>query len=173
MILSLLLIELHARNCRVIVLICRPFNYLLKETNTTIFTSDTVIQAFATFILLSSAVNVFTIYAVTEVVTMWFNNNSSSYKIVLFFDSSVEVFSSTHIYCLLIASLQCIIFVLLPSVMLLVYPTRIYRYFSKFISSRKQLAIMIFVEALNNCFKDGLNGTRDCLLLGFCCSVSH
>ena len=30
------------------------------------------------------------------------------------------------------------------------------------ISSRKRLAIMIFVEALNNCFKNGLNGkTRD------------
>ena len=57
--------------------------------------------------------------------------------------------------------MQCIIFVLLPSVVLLVYPTRIYQYFSKFMSSRKQLAIMIFVEALNNCFKDGLNGTRD------------
>ena len=160
-ILSLSLIELHARNSRVIVLICRPFNYLLKNTKTTMFTSDAVLQAFATFILLSSAVNVFTIYAVTEVVSVWFSNNSSRYKTVLFFDSSVELFSSTHIYCLLIASLQCIIFILLPSVMLLFYPTRIYRYFSKFISSRKQLAIMIFVEALNNCFKDGLNGTRD------------
>ena len=168
MILSLLLIKLHARNCRVIVLIYQPFKYLLKKTNTTTITSDAVIQAFATFTLLSSVVNVFTIYALTEGVGVLFSNNLSNYKTVLFFDSSVELFSSTHIYCLLIASLQCIIFVLLPSVMLLVYPTRIYQYFSKFISSRKQLAMMIFAEALNNCFKDGLS-----LLLGFCCSVSY
>ena len=160
-ILSLLLIELHARNCRIISLICGPFKYLLKKTNTTMCTSDAVIQAFATFTLLSSAVNVFTLYALTEGAVVWFSNNSSNYKTVLFFDPNVELFSSTHIYCLLIASLQCIIFVLLPSVVLLVYPTRIYRYFSKFISARKRLAIMIFVEALNNCFKDGLNGTRD------------
>ena len=161
MILSFSLIELHARNCRVIVLICRPFKYLLKKTNTTTITSDAVIQAFATFKLLSSTINMFNIYALIEKENVWFSNNSSTYKVVLFFDSNVELFSSTHIYCLLIASLQCIIFVLLPSVVLLVYPTRIYKYFSKFISSRKQLAIMIFVEALNNCFKDGLNGTRD------------
>ena len=160
-ILSLSLIELHARNCGIISLLCKPFIYLLKKTNTTTITSDAIIQAFATFTLLSSTMNIFTIYALTERVTVWFSNNSSTYKIVLFFDSSVELLSSTHIYCLLIASLQCIIFVLLPSVMLLVYPTRIYQYFSKFISSRNQLAIMIFAEALNNCFKDGLNGTRD------------
>ena len=103
----------------------------------------------------------FNIYGLTEVVNVWLSNNSSNYKTVLFFDSSVELFSSTHIYCLLKASLQCLIFVLLPSVMLLVYPTRIYQYFSKFISSRKRLSITIFAEALNNCFKDGLNGTRD------------
>ena len=41
------------------------------------------------------------------------------------------------------------------------YPTRIYNYLSHFLSARKRLAITAFVEALNNCFKDGLNGTRD------------
>ena len=50
---------------------------------------------------------------------------------------------------------------LLPSLLLCVYPTRIYRYLSRFISARKRLAITVFVEALQNCFKDGLNGTRD------------
>ena len=160
-ILSLLLIELHARNCRIISIVWQPLKYLLKKTNTTTITSDAVIQAFATFTLLSSTINMFTLYALIETVIVRFSNNSSSYKTVLYFDSSIEQFSSTHIYCLLIASLQCIIFVVLPSVMLLVYPTRIYKYFTKLISSRKQLAIMIFTEALNNCFKDGLNGTKD------------
>ena len=32
---------------------------------------------------------------------------------------------------------------------------------SRIVSARKRLAITAFVEALNNCFKDGLNGTRD------------
>ena len=39
--------------------------------------------------------------------------------------------------------------------------SRIYGYLSQYISIRKRLAITAFVEALQNCFKDGLNGTRD------------
>ena len=55
----------------------------------------------------------------------------------------------------------CIFLVLIPALLLCVYPTRIYRRLSQFISTRKQLAITAFAEALHNCFKDGLNGTRD------------
>ena len=32
---------------------------------------------------------------------------------------------------------------------------------SRFLSTRKQLAITAFAEALHSCFKDGLNGTHD------------
>ena len=66
-----------------------------------------------------------------------------------------------HISFLLISLLQYTIFVVLPSLLLALYPTRVYRFFCQYISSRKQLAIMSFVEALNNCFRDGLNGTKD------------
>ena len=41
------------------------------------------------------------------------------------------------------------------------YPTRIYGCLSRVVSARKRLAITAFAEALNNCFKDGLNDTRD------------
>ena len=54
-----------------------------------------------------------------------------------------------------------ILLVLIPSLLLCVYPTRIYGCLSRLISGRKRLAITAFAEALNNCFKDGLNGTRD------------
>ena len=51
--------------------------------------------------------------------------------------------------------------VLIPFLLLCLYPTRIYRYLSRSLSARKRLAITAFVEALNTCFNDGLNGTRD------------
>ena len=54
---------------------------------------------------------------------------------------------------------------LLPSLLLCVYPTRMYRYLSRFVSSRKRLAITAFVEALHNCFKDGTRDYR--MLAGF------
>ena len=52
-------------------------------------------------------------------------------------------------------------YTLLPSVLYIIYPTRIYEYLSRSISARKRLAITAFTEALQSCFKDGLNGTQD------------
>ena len=80
---------------------------------------------------------------------------------VLYIDPSVIFFSQEHILYLLIAIVPCIFLVIIPALLLCVYPTRIYRQLSQLISSRKQLAITAFAEALHNCFKDGLNGTRD------------
>ena len=61
----------------------------------------------------------------------------------------------------MIAMVPCIFLVFIPALLLCVYPTRIYCRLSQLISTRKQLAITAFAEALHNCFKDGLNGTRD------------
>ena len=60
-----------------------------------------------------------------------------------------------------IALIPCILVVFIPSILLFLYPTSIYRDASRLISPRKRLAITVFVETLNSCFKDGLNGTID------------
>ena len=87
--------------------------------------------------------------------------SGSVYKKVLYSDPSIEFYSREHILFLLLALIQCLFLVFLPSLLLFLYPTRLYRWISQFISARKQLAITTFVEALNHGFKDGLNGTRD------------
>ena len=76
-------------------------------------------------------------------------------------DPTIEWLSHKHVLYLLIAALPFISLVLIPSLLLCVYPTRIYNHLSLFLSARKRLAITAFAEALHNCFKDGLNGTRD------------
>ena len=150
------LIELHARNCKAFQ---KPF------VSFRCCSSDAIIRAFATFTFLSST-------AVTLSVSMLSLNFfyiKSSYirfityttKHVLYIDPSVVYFSHEHILYLIIALVPCVFLVLIPALLLLVYPTRIYRSFSRLISTRKQLAITTFAEALHNCFKDGLDGTRD------------
>jgi hypothetical protein len=62
---------------------------------------------------------------------------------------------------MIIPLLQCLFLVFIPCLLLIIYLTRLYRSLSQFSSARKQLAITSFVESLNCCFKDGLNGTRD------------
>ena len=87
--------------------------------------------------------------------------SGSVYKKVLDRDPTIEYYSHEHTLYLLSALIQCLFLAFLPSLLLFLYPTRLYRWISQFISTRKQLAITTFVEALNHGFKDGLNGTRD------------
>ena len=159
-VISFVLMELYTRNCRIVKVLWKPFGIILGKTNITSVTSDSLIRAFATFIFLSSTMSMVNVYAMTERVTI-VGNNGQIYRHVLYFDATVEYLSPANIFYLSISLLQYTIVVFLPSLLLVIYPTRVYRFCCRYISGRKQLAIMSFVEALNNCFKDGLNGTKD------------
>ena len=158
---SLILIHLHSRQYIVIVILFKPLGFVLKLTNGKAITSDAVIRTFASFLFLSSTKMFFVFMTIIEPVPVFSSISGSVYKKVLYSDPSIEFYSREHILYFLLVLIQCLFFVFLPSLLLFLYPTRLYRWISQFISARKQLAITTFVEALNHCFKDGLNGTRD------------
>ena len=149
------LIELHARNCKAFQ---KPF------VSFRCCSSDAIIRAFATFTFLSSTTLILSVSMLSlrsYIQTCYIPFIAVTTKHVLYIDPSVVYFSHEHILYLIIALVPCVFLVFIPALLLLVYPTRIYRSFSRLISTRKQLAITTFAEALHNCFKDGLDGTRD------------
>ena len=156
-----LLMELHLKNCRVVHMLWRPFSFILKKCHIEIISGRTIIRAFATFIFLSSTTTMYTVIIMTESVTIFSNIDGSRYTVGLYFDPVTSFRSQKHIMYLMLVSIQCLVIVLFPSILLILYPTRVYKVFSQKLSPRKQLAITAFVEALNCNFKDGLNGTRD------------
>ena len=159
-IITCILMELHARNYRIIHILCKPFNLILNKINITAVTGDAVVHAFATFILLTNF-NVYLIaYNAANNVNVY-RDDSSVYKTVLYIDPTIESYSPKHIVYILLVAATAIIVTLIPSLLLCIYPTRLYRYLPQFISARKRLAITAFAEALHKCFKDGLNDTRD------------
>ena len=87
--------------------------------------------------------------------------NSTVYKDCVIFYPTLEWLSRQHVQYLLIAIVPFVFLTVIPSLFHIIYPTRIYGYLSRCISGRKRLAITAFAEALQVCFKDGLNGTRD------------
>ena len=157
----LVLMDLHARNCKVIHFL----SVFLKHLNITVCGSNAIIYAFATFTFLSSTILALNICILTIYHPLYIRsinpNITNTNTRVLYIDPYVVVFSHEHILYLMIAVVPCIFLVFIPALLLCVYPTRIYRRLSQLISTRKQLAITAFAEALHNCFKDGLNGTRD------------
>ena len=159
-VITCILIELHARNYRLIHIVWKPFSIILDQLKITSVTGDAVIHAFATLILLTAFSLFYNVGSVVQTSTLFRNSDTNTLN-VLYFDPSIIYLSQKHIHCTLAAVVPLIFLVLIPSLLLCAYPTRIYRYLSRFISARKQLAITAFAEVLHSCFKDGLNGTRD------------
>ena len=156
-IVTCILMELHARKYRILEILWKPVKIILNKADMTAVTSDAVFHALASCI-----------FAVLLAMSQLFNSiniyNSTGHIIqkgVTYIDPTVEWNNHTSIPCVLTAVLICSIITITPSVVLCIYPTRVYRHLSGCMSARKQLAITAFVEALNSCFKDGLNGTRD------------
>ena len=172
-IITWILMELHARNYRIIQILWKPFSIVVNKLKITAVTSDAVIHAFATFILLSATTLSFTVITVYNRTPVYRSTDGAIYKQVLYYDPTTTAFSHKHVIYIVLSVVPFILLVLIPSLLLCVYPTRIYGCLSRFISGRKRLAITAFAEALNNCFKDGLNGTRDHRsLAGFITSVA-
>ena len=155
-----LIMELHSKNYRVIHKLWKPFSYIFKKIHIEAISGGTIIRAFATFIFLSSTTTMYATIVMTKSVTI-ININGAKYKVTLYYDPVTSFRSQKYIVYLMLTSIQCAVIVLLPSILLILYPTRVYKVFSQRLSPRKQLAITAFVEALNCNFKDGLNGTRD------------
>ena len=154
------LMELHARNCRVIHTLWKPFSIILDKTAITGVTNNSVIHAFASFIFLANSYVFTTFTNLLEDVNIH-REDGNIYKHSVFLDPTLEWLGYHHIQFIMVSSVPLFIFTLLPSLLHIIYPTRIYEYLSRCISARKRLAITAFTEALQACFKDGLNGTRD------------
>ena len=151
---------LHAKNCKVIQAIWKLFTTVLDKINIKPVTGEAVIHAFASFAFLSY-VALYIIMASLFNQTNIHRQDSTLYQCSLRDDPTLEWLSYKHIEYILIALVPVIFLTVMPSVFHIIYPTRIYGYLSRCLSGRKRLAITAFAEALQVCFKDGLNGTRD------------
>ncbi|CAI8026067.1 hypothetical protein GBAR_LOCUS15031 [Geodia barretti] len=152
--------DLHARNVKIIRILSKPFTIFFSKASITAVTGDAVFQAFASLIFLSNT-SVLTAFIAIVRTTNVYNSTKIFQRQVLYLDPTVEWPSYKCLPYLLIAVLVSLSISVIPSVLLCLYPTRVYRHLSRFLSARKRLAITAFAEALHSCFKDGLNGTRD------------
>ena len=158
--LTCILIELHSRNNWLVCNAWKPFRFIFKKLKLTVATNDSVIHAFASFIFLANT-TIFNTFITLILQTNIRKPDGSLYKRAVAIDPTLEHGSKEHILYIVIAALPLFFLTLLPLLLLSIYPTKLYKYLSQFISARKRLVITIFAEALHSSLKDGLNGTRD------------
>ena len=152
-------VTLRDRGCRVIVKIWKPFHFLLSRFHSKLNLKTSLIDTFATFLLLSYIKIGFAAFYVLVPTPVW--SPDGSYRLAMYMDPSVAYFGSSNIGYAVITLFLVFVVLIIPIILLFLYPCRC---FHKCLNHfhLQLLPLHAFVDAFQGCYKDGTNGTRDC-----------
>ena len=163
-ILTWIFIQLHDRNFRLIVFMWRPFHRLFVKLRKGWDKRRDMIDVFASFFLLSFskiAMHSLLILQCTRATRLGEDGNISCQNVMVYDPSIICVSNNTkYILFVLLAILGTLMFSLLPALLLMLYPIKIFRVCLKK-CRMNSLALVTFVEKFHGCYKDGLNGGSD------------
>ena len=154
-------IKLHD-NFKAIVWLWKPFHRHFARFRRKWDSKASIINAFTTFLLLSFSKILFVSFTLLHNISVYHNlHHHGNPRCVLYYDPTVECY--TLEYCILSAIAICVlvIFVISPTIILILYPTRLFRRCVSCCGFRRLHALHMFVESFQGQYKDGTNGTRD------------
>ena len=166
------LIELHARGNWLLVKAWRPFHRLCFKCKRMSSVGSSIIHAFATFIFLSYGKNLFISltlfqgYGLVELDTVTNTLKSlPSHSVYL----GIPYFGATHAPYALLGLFGGVITIILPLVLVLIYPTRVFPKLIGCCGLRRWHMIRTFMEVFVGSYKDGTEGGRDYRLTAAVC----
>ena len=161
-ILTYVCIELHDRDCTVLVWLWRPFRKcfthvkFLRKLNP----KSSIIHAFATFLLLSYSKLIFVSVSLLNFTTIYNETGDQIGPHRMYYNATIPYLSSEHIPFFILAI--CILAIVIApfTLLLFLYPTR---WFQRCIgcSGRGWHALHAFADVFHCSMKNGTNGTRD------------
>ena len=163
-----LCIKLHDNNFRPVVRLWKPFHrhfvYLRRRWDST----ASIINVFTTFLLLSFSKILFVSFILLnhnrfdiDTINHYTNKGYQLPKCVLYYDPTVECYSQEYTIFSTIAICVLVIFIICPTILLILYPTRVFRRCVSCCGFRRWHALHMFVESFQGQYKDGTNGTHD------------
>ena len=158
--LSYILINLHAKNFRPVVILWKPFGYIFSHFNGNWNSRTTVIDSFATFFQLSF-VKMASVSIDLLVPVKTFNINNKNETWFVYMDASIEYFSTKHLLYAILGLISFTILVLLPILLLLIYQ---FRWFQRLLSCLKLRHPLLqeVMESFQSCYTNGTQpGTKD------------
>ena len=154
-------VKLHDNNFKAIVWLWKPFHRHFVHFRRKWDSKASIINAFTTFQLLSFSKILFVSFTLLHSIKIYHNHHHDTLKCVLYYDPTVECY--TLEYSIFSATAVCVlvIFVVCPTILLIVYPTRLFRRCVSCCGFRRWHVLHMFVESFQGQYKDGTNGTRD------------
>ena len=156
-----IVIELHARGCRVLVWLWRPFHRCCVQFTRMMDIKSSVVKAFATFLLLSYVKFINTTVDIL-LPTKVYNSSGKFIGLYVYYDASYKYFGHEHLPFCILSMIFFILFILSPIMLLLLYP---FSFFQRCLSKcrLRSHALHTFVDTFQGHYKDGIEPeTRDC-----------
>ena len=154
-----ILIELHSSNFKLIVLLWKPFHKCFVRVRRSWDPKASMINAFATFLLLSFSKILFVSCFSLQRASIKTTSNNAYRTYALFYNPNINAHSYENLPFIALGFTLSTIFVLLPTLFLCCYQ------FTRKISFRWrcdiQHVISTFMDAFQGHYKDGTNGTYD------------
>ena len=156
-------VELHDCNFRPLVCLWRPFHRCFVQLRRGWDTKSDIIDVFTTFFLLSYGRCTYQTLLLLTTQAIRSLNESGSYSRVYHgavVDLSITVGSKNYLLFVIPAAIIFLVFNILPPLLLTLYPMRAFRLcLSK--CRLNFIAVNIFVEKINSCYRNGLDGGQD------------
>ena len=154
------LIQLHDHNCKIVVLLWKPFLRCFARFRRQWDIRTSLIEAFASFLLLSYVKFLSVSFRFLLPVYVY-NVHGESLEPYLYYDGTIEYFGKQHLPYAILAIVVLIIFNILPLLLLCLYPCHCFQRILNICRLRCQ-ALHTFMDAFQGCYKNSTNGTRDC-----------
>ncbi len=151
-------IQLHARGCRILIWLWRPFHNLCAGKTNSWNPTASLVHIFASFILLSYSKILFVTCTSFRMSTLLFIP-SNRVENQVYYNASIRNFSAGHLPFAAFAIFTVFIFIVMP-LLLLLYPVRIFQKCLDCFRVRWH-ALHIFTDAFQGHYKDGTAGTPD------------
>ena len=160
-VLTWLSVELHGRNFRILVLLWRPFHRCFVRLQRGWDARSDITDAFSSFFLLSYGKLVYQFLVLSHCIPLkYIRDGVPHYLHVLFSDTNIPCSSAKHAFILVPSLLVFIAFNLIPTLLLVLYPFKLFRQ-CLFRCKLDSLFLTTFVEKFHGCYRDGLDGGRD------------
>ena len=155
-------IELYDRNIKLFIFVSYPIRKCLTMFHTSWDPRQTILNTFITFFLLSYSKLLFV--SINLLIASQ-SRNSRGERVpnttVLLYDPSIRFFHSEHIPYAIFALLVIVLFILLPPLLLVLYPTRLFRWSLLLLGFHRWDILHHIMDVFQGWYKDGTEGTRD------------
>ena len=156
---SYVLIELHARNCRPVVWLWKPFCFLCVRFRRNWEAKTSIIDAFGTFLLLSYTKILLVSFSLLTPANVFISNGRSVEKI-LKFNPSVHFFQGDHLPYAILALIILLTIRMIPPLLLLLYPSHTFQRLLSLFKLQSH-GLQTFVDAFQGCYKNGADGGQE------------